>query len=218
MQANSTGLKGSNRPSAPELLKAMVDSYRNLRSYIDTGVVTSRMGNGVVHRRTFSTLFQAPKFFRFTFFSPHPFPSLNHLVTHNVIGCDGTDGYLLTRTPEESGFKKLIVSLDLAIARATGISSGSAHTIGRLLLPEVSGRSVVDLIDPTYKDDTELDGIRCFVVAALIRTTGERELWIESDSLRLRKVVIWRDKKLVSEELRENIRVNEPVETHFFCI
>jgi hypothetical protein len=38
-------------------------------------------------------------------------------------------------------------SLKLAVAGATGISGGSAHTIARLLLPEIGGFSLSKLAD-----------------------------------------------------------------------
>jgi hypothetical protein len=95
---------------------------------------------------------------RFTFFSPHPHPPLAHIITEHAAAFDGTEGYVVMKRPEDIRAIRTVKSLKLAIAGATGISSGSAHTIGRLLLPDVEGMSVLDLINPRFNPAADLDG------------------------------------------------------------
>ncbi len=116
---------------AKDLLCQVVARYKAMSSYSDTGHVTTKMfRTNVVHRRSFSTLYQKPSLFRFAFSSPHPHPPLAHIITEHVAGFDGNEGYLLTKKPGDTLAKKSIRSLSSAMAGANGISSGSAHTIG----------------------------------------------------------------------------------------
>jgi hypothetical protein len=202
---------------AVDVLRNMVRLYAAFDSYRDTGYVTTTFAeSGVVHRRSFSTLYQQPSLFRFTFFSPHPFPPLAHIMTEHVAGFDGTEGYIGRKGPEDLRAVRTVTSLKLAIARATGISSGSARTIGRLLLPDVDGLSVLDLLNPRFNPDTGVDGAICYSITAEHPKGGERELWIEKDTFLLRKIIGLRETAR-SEEVRENIHVNETLGGRLFA-
>jgi hypothetical protein len=202
---------------AQEVLQRMIALYGSLISYSDTGhVKTKIVSSGVIHRRWFSTLYQKPSSFRFTFFSPHPYPQLGHLVTQHVVGAEGAEGYRITKGPDDAQPLRSTTSVNLAIAGATGISSGSAHTIGRLLLPQVEGLSILDLLDPRFNDETDIDGKVCHSITARFPKGGEQALWIEKDSLLLRKV-IGSHETARTEEVRENICVNEVLEGRLFA-
>jgi hypothetical protein len=202
---------------AQDVLREVVALYASLSSYVDTGHVTIRfVESGLLSRTTFSTLYQKPSLFRFTFFRPHPHPPLSHIVTEHAAGFDGSEGYFLTKRGEDAQASRSIRNLSLAIAGATGVSSGSAHTIGRLLLPEVQGSSILDWLDPRFNDDTEIDGKACYSIVAQHPKDSERELWVEKDTLLLRKVTGLRETSR-SEETRENISVNEPIELDLFA-
>jgi hypothetical protein len=201
---------------ARHVLQTMITVYAAFTSYVDTGHVTTRIvKSGVVHRRWFSTLYQKPSFFRFTFYSPHPHPPLGHIVTQHVVGLDGTEGYSIKKRPEDTQPLKSTGGLALAVAGATGISSGSAHTIGRLLLPEVDGRSILDLHNPQFNGDTDIDGALCYSITGQLPKGDGQELWIEKDTLLLRKVIGSRETAR-SKEVRENICVNEVIESKLF--
>jgi hypothetical protein len=161
-------------------------------------------------------VYQRPAFFRFAFSSPHPYPPLSHLITEHVAGFDGTDGYFQTKSPKDVAPSRDLMSVRLAMAGATGVSSGSAHTIGRLLLPEVHGTSMLDLLDPRFNADAEIDGKVCYSISAQHPKSNEREVWVEKESLLLRKL-IWIRETARSEEVREDISVNEPIEPQLFA-
>jgi len=206
-----------NSLDAKDLIRQMVARYETMSSYSDTGHVTTKIfETNVIHRRSFSMLYQKPSLFRFAFYSPHPYPPLAHIMTEHVAGFDGNEGYLLTKKHGDTLAKKSIRSLSSAIAGATGISSDSAHTIGRLLLAEVEGLSMMDLVNPQLGGETSIDGIACYSILAKLPRGGDREVWIEKDSLLLRKVVNVRDTAR-AEEIRENIRINEPLEVRLFA-
>jgi hypothetical protein len=201
---------------AAELLRHMASQYAAFTSYRDTGYVLSTFSeNGVVYRMSLSTLYQQPNHFRFTFFRPHPHPPLAHIVTEHTIGFDGTEGYALKKGPKDIRAIKTVMPLRQGIAGATGISSGSAHTIGRLLLRDVGGVSVLDLRNPHFNSPTNRDGADCYSISTELPKGGERELWIEKDTLCLRKVVGFGE-SVRSEEVRENIHVNESLPNHLF--
>jgi hypothetical protein len=202
---------------ARDVLHRTAAVYASLTSYVDTGMVTTRIAKSRLLRRTvFSTLYQKPSLFRFTFFVPHPHPTVSHIVTEHTVGFDGSESYCFTKRSEDREASKSITSLSLAVAGATGISSGSAHTIGRLLLPEVRGASILDLLNPRFNGDTEIDGIVCYSITAQHPKIGERELWVEKESSLLRKVLRSGETSR-SEEVRENISVNNPLELGLFA-
>jgi hypothetical protein len=188
---------------AEKVLQDVVALYASMNSYMDSGYVTTTfVETGRLRRISFSTLYQKPSLFRFAFSTPHPHPPLNYIVTQHVVGFDGIEGYSLTKKYDSSQALKSINSLELVVAGATGISSGSAHTIGRLLLPEVGGLSILELVSPQLEDEMDIDGITCYSIAARHPQGGEWELWIEKEALLLRKV-IRADGLARNEEVRE---------------
>lgn len=75
---------------------------------------------------------------------------------------------------------------------------------------------MMDLVNPQLGGETSIDGIACYSMRAKLPRGGDREVWIEKDSLLLRKVVDVRDTAR-AEEIRENIRINEPLEVRLFA-
>jgi hypothetical protein len=194
---------------AEDILHGMIALYASLTAYVDTGhVMTQLKGTGLMHRIPFSTLYQKPSLFRFTFFKPHAHPPLAHLVTQYVAGFDGMEGYILRKGPDDAQPDKSTKTLGLAVAGVTGISSGAAHTIGRLLLPQVTGLSIADLLNPRLNDEARIEDTVCYSISALLPKGGEREMWIEKDTLLLRRVISLRETARC-EEMRENISVND---------
>jgi hypothetical protein len=201
-----------------DVLRATVEKYATIASYSDTGQVSTRLAaTGTVHRITFATLYQRPSLFRFTFFRPHPHPPLGQLVSEHAVGHDGTVGYCITRRPDGTVTRRSPISLGDAIARVTGISAGSAHTIGRLLLPEVQGQCLLDLQDAQRREDVVINGRSCHLIMAG-GTGGHRqqEFWIEKDSWLLRKRIT-RSELGESVEERENIRVDSLQPSRLFA-
>jgi hypothetical protein len=202
---------------ALQVLRAAVERYAALGSYSDTGEVTRKLATGLIHRMTFSTLYRRPSFFRFTFFKPHPYPPLGHLVTEHSVGHDGTVGYSVAKRPDGTLDRESPISLELAVAGAAGISSGAAHTIGRLLLQEVQGLGLLDLVDARLGDDVLIDGKSCHSVTARNpKGDWREELWIEKDSYLLRRRIT-RSGQSESVEVRENISIGSPQPNSLFA-
>jgi hypothetical protein len=207
----------TNASGAYKLLEDVVSSYAAMTAYSDAGVVTrSSNESGSAFRTHFSTLFKRPSFFRFDFSRPHPYSPLSHIVTRHAIGFDGSAAYSVTKRHEQSTEVRAKTSLDQAVAGATGISSGSAHTIGRLLIAEVTGVSILDLADAQLNDDVALNGVVCYSVAARHPKGGMRELWIEKPTLLIRRV--WtKHTEGSSEEARDSVRVNQSIDDASFA-
>ena len=165
--------------NAVDLLHNMVRQYAALDSYRDTGYVTRiSLPSGGVNRLFFSTLYQQPSLFRFTFFRRHPYPPLAHILTEHTAGFDGIEAYVLRKGPGDSrALKGVERSLKSAIAGATGISSGSAHTIVRLLLADMDGLSVIGSHQTrTSNPDAVMDDPICYSVTAQLPGGGQQEI------------------------------------------
>ena len=203
--------------NAQDLIRDVVAHYAQMSSYQDTGVVRQWFkAKQPPLETTFSTSFKKPSLFRFEFASPHPYPPLRHIITRHVIGSDGATAYSLVKEHKAAARVEIEESLSMAVAGATGISSGSAHTIGRLLLPEVGGLSLMDLVAPTCKKERLFQGTACYCIGAKHPTGPTLELWIEKKTLLLRKLV-HNARKVPSEELRQAIRVDRPVKKSIFA-
>ena len=74
------------------------------------------------------------------------------------------------------------IGLEAAVAHATGISHGAAHTIGRLLLAEVGGRSLLDSIDARREEDISIGETSCYlIVSRAAKPVVDARLWVEKD-------------------------------------
>jgi hypothetical protein len=207
--------------NAKDVLAEMVDRYAKMPSYKDTGVVRQWFKPKEEPLEVvFSTSFKKPSLFRFEFASPHPYPPLRHIITKHVVGFDGKDAYsLLHKHGEAAPTLESEEDLSLAVAGATGISGGSAHTIARLLLPEVGGLSMLDLLEPEFRDEATLDGVPCFRIAVRHPRSkrAPEELWVEKATLILRKWVE-DEREVPAEQVRDNIRVGEQLDDAIFAI
>jgi len=124
--------------NARQILTRMAETYANCKTYQDTGIVkTSFIGSDrdSVEETRFSTAFVRPDEFRFEYLSKNNSWGFGNRY---IIWCKGHE--VLTWWSIDPGTKRE-QSLALAVASATGVSSGSAHTIPALLLPnDISGR------------------------------------------------------------------------------
>jgi hypothetical protein len=145
-----------------EILARMVDVYAHCASYRDSGCVEKRFLTiegepDFVSRRPFSTAFVRPDRFRFEFTSQKDYRA-------------EPERYIVYARQEEvwtwwnvTPGEERIESLGLALAGATGVSGGSAHTIPVLLMPDrIEGRKLTELAELRRLEDVELDGVGCY--------------------------------------------------------
>ena len=176
---------------AKALLEEVAARCASITSYSDCGTVhTHLIDNDRVFTTTFSTLYKKPSLYRFEFERPHPCPPVQNIITRNAVVFDGSTAYTWKQTGADAPQTEFAESFSLAIAAATGISSGSAHRIGRLLIPAIGGLSILDLVELRQDMDTVVDGTPCYSVAARYpkSATPDMEFVIERDTLLIRRI------------------------------
>jgi hypothetical protein len=205
---------------AKALLEKVAARYASISSYSDRGAVHTQLNNnGSVVTTIFSTLYKKPSLYRFEFERPHPYLPLQNIITRNTVVFDGSTASTWKQTGTDTPQTELAESFSLAIAAATGASSGSAHRIGRLLIPAMGGLSILDLVDLRQGMDTVVDGTPCYSIGARYPKCSipDMEFVIERDALLIRSIKTSGEAgKFSATELRHSIRVNEPIEDAMF--
>lgn len=173
-----------NALTARQILDRMAKTYAECKSYRDSGLVKTIFfqadGKRTVEK-PFTTAFVRPDRFRFEY---------NHEKDNNR-----TYRYIVWRKGKEvqtwwdvtPGIQKP-ESLSLALSGATGVSSGSAHTVPVLLLPdEVGGGRITDMTQTRRIEDAKFEKVECFRIES---ENGKRNtmLWIDKKTFLLRRI------------------------------
>lgn len=200
--------------SARAFLDAVVVRYRTLTSYSDEGRSTR------IHRQneiqcTFRTYFAAPNRYRFAFETPHPYGPLRHRKARCVIGAVSGRPYIYQQSYSGSASIESLDSMELAVAAATGISDGSAHTIASLLLPDVGGFRLRDLRRLRFRRTRIIDGVHCIAVSGLHPSAGRWTAWFGAQDLLLRRLL---RPRLQSDEWRTSICTNKSLRDEIFAV
>jgi len=161
--------------SAREFLLAVEARYRALEKYADQGYVLSK-ARKFQQRCTFETTYQNDGTFSFKFQRSHPYHRLRHLVTRYEVGSEAGQAYFITQWPGSAPEREACESFNLAIAGATGISHGSALTIGSLLSDEFEGLQLKDLKRPRFRSMRMVDGTPCIAISAHHPAAGRKVL------------------------------------------
>ena len=203
------------KPTARSLLNQMAEKYSRLVSYQDEGEVVTTYDEetgGRIEKLPFKTSFKRPNLFRFEWTDYF----LSKLGKKRVVWSNGKDAFTYW---EPDRYEKEEY-LGLAIAGATGVSSGSAHTVSRLLIAdEVSGFSVTELKDPSLLGEEIFEGVMCYHIKGAHPHGEFYELWIGKSDLLLRKVrqeTKDADKVRTEEEIRRNIHVDDQIANALF--
>jgi outer membrane lipoprotein-sorting protein len=174
----------SQAPSAQDVLDRMAKTYAGCRSYHDSGVVKTVFvganGSRTVEQ-PFTTAFVRPDRFRFEF--------------KETRGGGEAIRYIVWRKGMEVykwwDFWSVVEkreTLDLALAGASGVSGGSAHTVPALLLPkEIGGRRLTDMTEVKRLEDAGLDKVDCFRIEGKL-ADSPRTLWIDKKTFLLRRI------------------------------
>lgn len=129
---------------AKDIVVKMAETYKNCKSYLDTGVVNTTYfmkKRTYIDKVPFSTAFKRPGQFRFAYSSRAPKPKAK--VKHHIILVKNKEVFVWQNA--ESGIEKES-SLGDAIADAVGTSGGASQTIPVLIgASAVGGRSLADL-------------------------------------------------------------------------
>lgn len=191
--------------SGRELLLHVIARYRALDSYADTGQVadpTKPRSAPLV----FATALRRPDF-KFSFSSPHPYRPLRHLVSRTQIGVREGQVYFRDQSYSDSSKLEQEESLLMAVAGATGISRGSAHTIWSLLFGDEGRDFFSSLTRPRLRKFSNFDGVRCHRLVAQHRGFRRVEFHIGVDDLLLRALMT-RHGRYTNLELRTDIKLS----------
>ena len=202
---------------AQKLIAEVLGTYRDLTTYQDDGsVAIQAKDEGPLPRTTFETRFMRPSYFRFRFASPHPYAPLSHVVTTCVCGFDGDTAYLWTKHYEDEPQAQNYKNLTMTVAGATGISSGSAHTIAQLLLEGFDRDALLSLKDAKVGHEQAIEGTMCKSVhGRLPRADVNIALFIDPNTKLVHQLITY-FADFASIEVRRNIRLNEPLDKAAF--
>jgi hypothetical protein len=184
--------RNSELGGASAILERVAAVYAGAQTYRDRGMVktTYTLADRSFSNETpFTTAYRTPNSFRFEFVVPLP---------------DNTKGperhWIVFRSANEVdqwSFLEPVVSaqasLDLTVAGASGVSSGAAHNIPALLMPnEISGRKLTgDAEAARLLDEAKCGASECFRVQRIIQTErGEltETVWIAKTSFLVQRI------------------------------
>lgn len=203
--------QGANAEEPAAIIERLLERYRELESYQDSGVAkTVFFKNEQVDRvveRPFKTAWVRPDRFRFEYSEKLLMGRANHRYIVWMHGDDVQSQWTLKGAPRrEQGLLR-------AIAGATGVSGGSAHLVSSMLIPETLGTGVIGQLETMKRiADGELGERRCY------RITGELEqstytVWIDREEPILRRVDVAKtfESFRTETEIRIEPKLNEPV-------
>jgi hypothetical protein len=174
---------------AESFLEVVQERYRQLQHYADHGSVHGmRPTSGSPCE--FATEYNRGGTFKFSFGRGHPFlPLRSKFISRWEAGMDGAGTpYFVAQYPGKEPERQIEASLALAIAGATGISSGAAHTIGTLLFDEIGGMPLKHWKRLRFRRMRMVDGILCIAVSGRHPRGGRMLACFGADDLLLRRL------------------------------
>jgi hypothetical protein len=169
-------------PAAVEILSRMEQAYGTATTYLDRGLVSTTFsvsGTARVVEKPFEIAFVRGTAFRFEFREGGSTRSY-------IVWWDGKRA--LTSWYARPGITE-VATLGLALAGATGVSSSSAHTTPRLLLPDlVGGFSFSELRNPRVLGTEPIANRACWrMVGEHPRSAEDLTFWIDRQTYLLRR-------------------------------
>jgi len=198
--------------SAKEFIAAVMERYRALQVYSDQGHVITRWTGHDEFICSFQTALGPKGDFRFAFQPPRPYWRLRHTISRYMVGRVRGQAYFASARSGGAMTVETWPDLLIPIAAATGISSGAAHTIGRLLFPEISGWSLAELKRPRLRSPKWVDGVLCYQVTGL-RGRRRMSVFVGMHDLLIRKIAARNGSR---EEIRQALDLETVHPDEFF--
>lgn len=185
--------------TAKQVLDRMSKTYAGCKTYGDSGVVKTLFVQDTGTRtveKPFKTAFVRPGHFRFEY---------KDGTDRHIIWSKGKD--VQTWWDVQPGIQKP-ESLQLAVAAATGVSSGSAARIPAMLMPkQIEGWGGVHIRDAKRIEDGTLDEVECFRLEGKY-VDDPITLWIDKKSYLVRRI----DQQTMFDTFRTEVTTTyEPV-------
>jgi hypothetical protein len=199
--------------NAQAILDQMHANYAQMTSYQDSGVViTTWTAEPPSEKIFFTTAFRRPDRFMFEWMSDDS-QDQRRILSRSALwsGRLGTFTHFISREPPERAN-----SLCLAIAGATGISGGAAHTIPAMLMPEVTGFMLSELEDLSLTQEV-FESTACYrILGHHPYDGGLCETLVGIDDCLLRQFIETDSEGDPTFEIHRDIRVNEPIDEQIF--
>lgn len=183
-------------------------------TYQDEGVVVTTFEDATgshVQQVPFTLRFKQANFFRFEWISY----LLSRSGTVNTVWCNGKESF----TYLEPNAYEQYDDIGGAVAAATGVSSGSIHTIPRLLLPDkVMGSDLTEILEPAFSREEIIEGVLCYHIRGLLGAVPH-DMWVGKEDLLVRKVRTERkypNYVAIKDEIHRNIRVDKLIANEIF--
>lgn len=170
-----------------ELAKKVFDTYQKLETYKSEGTVVTDItarGTRVKTETVFSILLKKPNLYRISWTQNHA--SMPALSQSGTVWNDGKQSRL------HMSAANAYYEFDddsMAIASATGISSGVAHNIASLFLPAFAGtpNHFFRIQDLTMEQSEMIAGEKCYVLSSSSDAVKKETFWISQATHLIRK-------------------------------
>jgi outer membrane lipoprotein-sorting protein len=191
----------ANKPE--QIIKRMVQAYKDCGSYKDAGNVKMRLGDRPIEG-SFTTVYVKPDRFRFEFNG-----KMDEHLTRFIIWKKGADMNAWYNRMPKSG---LNASWNIAMAAAGGVTGSSASTVAILLLPHEFDAGVFNVAKMTAMkrlSDENVGDSPCFQIKGKLE--GEDiTIWLDKGTFLLRRVdtrngTMWESKTLYQTGINDKI-------------
>lgn len=197
------------KADATRILNNMFRVYSRLASYQDEGILVTtndEATGGTIEKMPFKTFFKRPNLFRFEWTDF----GITKLGRTKLMWFNGKEAFTYW---EPDSYEKE-ESLRLAVAGASGASSGTADTVSELLLPNELGHSTLKgLVKVSLLGEEMVEGVKCYRIKAT-EVSNLLELWVGKNDFLLRKLrreTKFPDRLWIREEIRRKIQVDHSI-------
>ena len=197
------------KADATRILNNMFTVYSRLASYQDEGILVTtndEATGGTIEKMPFKTFFKRPNLFRFEWTDF----GITKLGRTKLMWFNGKEAFTYW---EPDSYEKE-ESLILAVAGASGASSGTAYTVSELLLPNELGNSTLKrLVKVSLLGEDVVEGVNCYRIKAT-EVSNLLELWVGKNDFLLRKLrreTKFPDRLWIREEIRRKIQVDHSI-------
>ncbi len=169
-------------PTADEVLKKVAEKYKTIETYKAEGTVFTHAdadGRKMVLKTSFTMLLKKPNLYLISWSQTGLIPQ------SGAVWSDGTQPYLYI------GVTNTYAKMDsdeMALAGATGISGGTAHTVPSLFLPVFTQPAELSrLKDPQIEKSELVEGDDCYVIGGASPFSAKETFWISKANHLIRK-------------------------------
>ncbi|MEO8574699.1 MAG: DUF2092 domain-containing protein [Pyrinomonadaceae bacterium] len=186
-----------------QIIQKMSAQYASVKSYQDVGVIQDGSKNSTIKVNEFKTYFVRPNLIRFEWEDADDRDKFSSIFWSDGKGVFSFYNFSKDLEKEES--------ISSAVAGATGISRGAAHTVTRLLSTDVGGFSLTEMSRIILLSQEAFEGEDCFVVRGFHPFGFAIDVWISKRDMLIRKVHEEKESGAFTDDIRREIKINQPI-------